>query len=208
MSEKSPFLRTHLWSIVLIILVLAMGVEILFLVQENHELRSAMTARRGPFTILNPQEKVPPLVGMDQKGEEIKVEYPSAERTVLFWFSAACPSCEHNVEFWKEVYEKHGSEGYRFFGATTAGAINVSIASRIAFKESVLVLNPDPAMRSNNSRMASTLSVADEKAPSPEGAGSMSLHIRAFRYEFRLFGLAAENPVVSSGMLTVGSVTV
>jgi peroxiredoxin len=121
MSEKSPFLKTHLWSVILIILVIAMGVEIMLLVQENQKLRSALTARRGPFTVLNPEEKVPPLVGMDQKGEEVKVEYPSSQRTVLFWFSAACPSCEHNVEFWKEVYKKHGSEGYRFFGATTAG---------------------------------------------------------------------------------------
>lgn len=120
-NEKPPFLKTHLWSLVLIILVVAMGVEILLLVKENRELRSALTARRGPFTILNPEEKVPPLLGIDQKGEEVKVEYPSAEQTVLFWFSAACPSCEHNVEFWKELYQKHRSAGFRFFGATTAG---------------------------------------------------------------------------------------
>jgi peroxiredoxin len=98
-----------------------MGVEILLLVQENHQLRSALTERRGPFTILNPEEKVPPLVGIDQKGEEAKVEYPSSLQTVLFWFSAACPSCEHNVEFWRELHQKHGSEGFRFFGATTPG---------------------------------------------------------------------------------------
>ena len=121
MSKKPSFLKTYLWSIVLIVLVIAMGVEILLLVQENRELRSALTARRGPFTILNPEEKVPSLVGIDQKGEEVRVGYPSAQQTVLFWFSAACPSCEHNVEFWKELYENHGSEGYRFFGATTAG---------------------------------------------------------------------------------------
>ena len=106
MTERPSFLKTHLWSILLIVLVIAMGVEILLLVQENQKLRSALTARRGPFTVLNPEEKVPPLVGMDQRGEEVNVEYPSAEQTVLFWFSAACPSCEHNVEFWKELYEK------------------------------------------------------------------------------------------------------
>jgi peroxiredoxin len=121
MTEKPPFLKTHLWSIILIILVIAMGVEILLLVQENRELRSALTARRGPFKVLNPEEKVPSLVGIDQKGEEVKVEYPCAEQTILFWFSAACPSCEHNVEFWKELYEEHGFKGFRFFGATSAG---------------------------------------------------------------------------------------
>jgi peroxiredoxin len=120
-SQKAPFLKTHLWSLVLIILVVAMGVEILLLVQENSQLRLALTQRRGPFTILNPEEKVPTLVGVDQKGEEAKVEYPSSQQTVLFWFSAACPSCEHNVEFWRELYHKHGSESFRFFGATTPG---------------------------------------------------------------------------------------
>jgi peroxiredoxin len=121
MTERPPFLKTHLWSMLLIILVIVMGVEILLLVKENRQLRSALTERRGPFTILNPEEKVPPLVGIDQKGEEVKVEYPSSRQTVLFWFSAACPSCEHNVEFWRELYQKHGSEGFRFFGATTPG---------------------------------------------------------------------------------------
>jgi peroxiredoxin len=121
MTERPSFTKTNLWSILLIVLVIAMGVEILLLVQENRQLRSALTERRGPFTILNPEEKVPPLVGIDQKGEEAKVEYPSLQQTVLFWFSAACPSCEHNVEFWRELYKKYDSEGFRFFGATTPG---------------------------------------------------------------------------------------
>ena len=121
MTERPSFAKTHLWSILLIVLVIAMGVEILLLVQENRQLRSALTERRGPFTILNPEEKVPPLVGIDQKGEEVKVEYPSPQLTVLFWFSAACPSCEHNVEFWRELHQEHGSGGFRFFGTTTPG---------------------------------------------------------------------------------------
>lgn len=122
MTERQSFTKPHLWSILLIALVIAMGVEILLLVQENRQLRSALTQRRGPFTILNPEEKVPPLVGVDQKGEEAKVEYPSSRQTVLFWFSAACPSCEHNVGFWRELHRRHGSENFRFFGATTPGA--------------------------------------------------------------------------------------
>jgi peroxiredoxin len=120
MPEISRSWKSHIWSIVLIVLVVAMGIEILFLVQENRKLRSAMTARRGPFKILNPEEKVPPLVGVDQKGDEVRVEYPSPQQTVLLWFSTGCPSCEHNVEFWKEIYKKHRSPHVRFLGVTTA----------------------------------------------------------------------------------------
>jgi peroxiredoxin len=121
MTEKSSFLKTQLWSVILIVLILVMGVEIFLLVQENRKLRSALKAPRGPIKILNPQEKVPPLVAIDQKGEEVKVEYPSSKKTVLFWFSAACPSCEHNLEFWKEIYQKHSSARLRVFGVTKSG---------------------------------------------------------------------------------------
>jgi peroxiredoxin len=119
MTEKSAFLKTQLWSIILIVLVLVMGVEILLLVQENRKLRLALTAPRGPFKILNPQDKVNPLVGSDLNGKEVKVEYPSSQKTVLFWFSASCPSCESNLEFWKEAYRKHSSTKQRFFAVTS-----------------------------------------------------------------------------------------
>jgi peroxiredoxin len=121
MTEKSSFLKTQVWSIMLIVLVIVMGIEIFLLVQENRKLRLALKAPRGPFKVLNPEEKVPPFVGIDLKGQEVKVEYPSSQRTVLFWFSAACPSCESNLEFWKEIYQKHRSEKLRFIGVTSAG---------------------------------------------------------------------------------------
>ncbi len=71
--------------------------------------------------MLNPEEKVPPLVGVDLKGEGVRLDYPSSKKTVLFWFSAACPSCEHNLEFWKEIYHAHSSGKVRFFGVTRSG---------------------------------------------------------------------------------------
>jgi peroxiredoxin len=120
MTGKSAFLKTQLWSIILIVLVLVMGVEILLLVQENRELRVALKAPGGSLKILNPKEKVPPLSGIDQKGEKVKVEYPSSKKTVLFWFSVECPSCEYNLEFWKQIYHKHSSGMLRFFGVTSS----------------------------------------------------------------------------------------
>lgn len=142
MPETPKSWKTHIWSIVLIVLVVAMGIEILFLVQENRKLRTSLTARRGPFKILNPQDKVPPLVGIDQKGDEIRVEYPSPQQTVLFWFSAACPSCEHNVEFWKEIYKKHQSPHLRFFGVTTADEEKTEeLADRFGFGFPVLIVS-------------------------------------------------------------------
>lgn len=118
MTEKSSFFKTQLWSIILIAIVLVMGVEIFLLVQENQKLKKALNRPRGPFKILNPEEKVPSLIGINLDGEEFKIEYPSSKKTVLFWFSSACPSCEHNLEFWKEIYEKHHLNKLRFFGVT------------------------------------------------------------------------------------------
>jgi len=142
MNEKPAFLKTHIWSMVLIVLVLAMGVEILLLVQENRKLRSALTARRGPFKILNPEERVPSLLGIDQNGEEVKLEYPSTQQTVLLWFSAACPSCEHNVEYWKEIYQRRGSPELRFFGVTTAGGEKTEeLAEKFDFEFPVLIVS-------------------------------------------------------------------
>ncbi|MDP3025586.1 MAG: TlpA disulfide reductase family protein [candidate division Zixibacteria bacterium] len=121
MSEKSGFLKSQLWSIILIVLVLIMGVEILFLVQENKKLREALSHSRGPVKILSPEEEVPSLAGVNLKGEEFKLTYPSSKKTVLFWFSPVCPSCEENLEFWKEIYQNHSSENLRFVGVTSFG---------------------------------------------------------------------------------------
>jgi peroxiredoxin len=97
-----------------------MGVEILLLVQENKKLRNTLSRPRASFKILNPEEKVPPLIGIDQRDEEVKIDYPSSQKTVLFWFSPDCPSCEENLQFWKEVYQRHKSEKLRFVGVTQA----------------------------------------------------------------------------------------
>lgn len=121
MTEKSEFLKTQIWSIILVVLVVVMGVEILLLVKENQRLRQALTRPRGPFEVLNPKDKVPSLIGVDLKGDEFSLQYPSSRSTILFWFSSTCPSCEHNLEFWKEIYQKHKSEKLRVFGVTHSG---------------------------------------------------------------------------------------
>ncbi|MFH0931823.1 MAG: TlpA disulfide reductase family protein [Candidatus Zixiibacteriota bacterium] len=120
MEEKSGFLKTQIWSIVLIVIIMVMGVEIFLLVQENRKLREALSRPRGPFKVLGPADKVPSLIGVNLKGEEFKVEYPSSAKTVLLWFSPACPSCEENLAFWKEIYQRHNSEKLRFVGVTQA----------------------------------------------------------------------------------------
>lgn len=120
MSEKSSFLKTQFWSIILIILVVVMGVEILLLVQENKKLRETLSHSRGPVRILAPEEEVPSLVGVNLKGEEFNLTYPSSQRTVLFFFSADCPACEENLEFWKKLYQNHNSGKLRIVGATNS----------------------------------------------------------------------------------------
>lgn len=120
MSEKSGLLKSQLWSLILIVLVLVMGVEILFLVQENKKLREALSHSRGPVKILSPHDKIPSLVGVNLKGEEFILSYPSSEKTVLFFFSPDCPVCEENLDFWKKLYQIHGSEKLRIVGATNS----------------------------------------------------------------------------------------
>jgi peroxiredoxin len=121
MNQESSFIKTQIWSIILIVLVVVMGIEILYLVNENRKLKNALKRPRGPIKILNPEEKVPSLLGINLMGEELKVEYSSSQRTILFWFSSACPSCEHNLNFWKDIFQKHNSKELRFFGVTHTG---------------------------------------------------------------------------------------
>jgi heme/copper-type cytochrome/quinol oxidase subunit 2 len=44
MTEKTASLKTQIWSLVLIIIILVMGIEIIFLVKENRKLKAAITA--------------------------------------------------------------------------------------------------------------------------------------------------------------------
>ncbi len=121
MIEKKLFLKNQLWSVVLIALIVVMGVEILLLVRENQKLRSALSHPENPFKTLDPGEKVPSLFGINLDGIDFKIEYPSKERTILVWFSPACPACEENLEFWKETYHNYSSENLRFIGVTDFG---------------------------------------------------------------------------------------
>ncbi len=120
MSEKSGLLKGQLWSIILIVLVVIMGVEILLLVQENRKLRQVLAHSRGPLRVLSPAEKVPALVGVGLQGEELNLTYPSPAQTVLFFFSSDCPACEENLDFWKKLYQNHSSGRLRIFGATNS----------------------------------------------------------------------------------------
>ncbi len=118
MSDKSSFLKTQLTSIVLIVLVLVMGVEILFLVRQNKKLREALVRSSAPVKILSPEEKVPSLIGVNLKGEELKLGYPSSAKTLLFFFSPTCPACEENLDFWGKLYKDHSSDRLRIVAAT------------------------------------------------------------------------------------------
>jgi peroxiredoxin len=131
MSEKKFSLKTQLWSIILIIIVVVMGIEILLLVQENQKLRRALSHPRGPFKVLGPGDKVHSLFGINLDGKEFKVDYPSKERTMLLWFSPTCPSCEENLEFWKEIYRNYRSENLRFIGVTNFGQDKTSEFAKV-----------------------------------------------------------------------------
>ena len=104
-------------TIVLIIVILAMGFEIVYLVQQNRKLSALLENPGGSFPLLERSDIVPPLTATDINGQPLEITYtPGSPHTVLLWFSPTCHSCEENLEFWKGMYTTFKSDRVRFLG--------------------------------------------------------------------------------------------
>jgi peroxiredoxin len=114
----SPIAAKDRWTVILIVVVILMGIEILYLMYQNHQLKSLIQDPKKYFKTLKPEETVPAFTAYDADGNDVSIRYsPEAPRTLLFWFAPGCESCEGNIDFWNEIYDKYkDSPSMRYLG--------------------------------------------------------------------------------------------
>lgn len=108
------------WTIVLIVIVIAMGIEIAYLMYQNQRLKSIIQDPRKYFKTLSEDEVVPSFTALDIDGNDVTIRYsPDAPYTILFWFAPTCSSCEENINFWNQISREYGSDRLRYLGMCT-----------------------------------------------------------------------------------------
>jgi len=114
----SPEAAKDRWTIILIVVVILMGAEIIYLMYQNRKLKAIIDNPKEYFRTLSPDEMVPSFTASDIDGNDISLRYsPDAPRTLLFWFAPGCESCENNIQFWNEVYNKYSdAKKFRYLG--------------------------------------------------------------------------------------------
>lgn len=122
---KSQARRERLTYLLLAIIVL-MGIEIIYLVIQNHRLRRILEDPKQYFRTVSRDEIVPSFNAADIDGNDVSVRYaPGEPHTLLFWFGPTCDACEDNIAFWKSIYETYHSDRLRIlamFAGTPAEA--------------------------------------------------------------------------------------
>ncbi len=110
-------LRNNWLSILLIVMVVLMAAEIGILMHQNRQLRSMIEDPMKKYQALKQNQTVPPFTGIDLDGDAVTVEYSQDEPyTLILWFSASCPSCEDNLQFWNLLYSDYDSDHLRLIG--------------------------------------------------------------------------------------------
>lgn len=110
-------LRKNWLSILLVVMVVLMGIEIGLLMHQNRQLRSIVENPMKKYETLKQNQTVPPFTGIDLDGDAVTIEYSQDEPyTLMLWFSASCPSCEDNLQFWSMLYGDYKSDKLRLIG--------------------------------------------------------------------------------------------
>ncbi|MFC1475378.1 peroxiredoxin family protein [Candidatus Zixiibacteriota bacterium] len=110
-------LRRDRWTIVLIAVIVVMGLEIIYLVYQNQQLKAIMKDPKRYFKTLSADDQVPAITALDVNGDEISLRYsPTAPQTLLFWFAPTCSSCEDNIGFWNRLYAADSTKNTRYVG--------------------------------------------------------------------------------------------
>ena len=105
------------WTVVLLAIIVLMGLEIVFLMYQNRKLKAVIDDPKQYFKTLAKDDTVPAIAAYDLDGNDVSLRYSAeAPHSVLFWFAPTCPSCEDNIEFWKQVYVEQKSDRLRFLG--------------------------------------------------------------------------------------------
>ena len=113
----APIPKRDRWTLILIVVIVAMGVEILYLLHQNQKLTAIIEDPKRYFATLTADDIVPSFTATDIRGQEVSLRYsPTAPHSVLFWFAPTCSSCEDNIEFWNHIYTDYNSENVRCLG--------------------------------------------------------------------------------------------
>ena len=112
------FLRRDFLPVLLLLVIVAMGVEIIYLIDQNHRLRAMIDDPTLFFNkTLQKNQTVPSIRAEGVNGEDVSLRYAPAEPyTLLMWFSPTCSSCQDNFGFWNEIYRRHDLNLLRLVG--------------------------------------------------------------------------------------------
>jgi len=115
--------RQNLLNTLLLIVIVVMGCEMVYLIYQNRQLRSALD-QAPAMQVLQRGQTVPPLTTTDLDGNVVAIHYGDGEpATVLIWFSPTCHVCADNAPFWNDIYERYcTSSEIRFLAMSDAGA--------------------------------------------------------------------------------------
>lgn len=111
MSEP---VRKNLFTLALIAIILLMGLEIIYLVRQNHQLRAQLERNGQPLAVLQRDDQLPPVHALSVQGDSLKLTYsPDDPHTLLFLFSPSCDACDKNIGFWNQLAEERQSDRLR-----------------------------------------------------------------------------------------------
>ena len=106
-------------TIVLLIIILLMGVEIIYLVRQNRQLRT-VAAEQSTLQIMQQGQSVPPLRALDLDGRAVELDFDGKTSTILVWFSPSCHVCKENVSFWNDIFNRFQNDRVRFLALSDA----------------------------------------------------------------------------------------
>jgi peroxiredoxin len=110
-------LRKNWFSLLLILIVIIMGLEIVYLMDQNRKLRGTISNFTYFTGTLERDDSVPPFRAYDLNGEIVEIAYSSDQPyTLLVWFSPSCSACDDNLHFWNELYLDYNSGHIRMLG--------------------------------------------------------------------------------------------
>ena len=144
----SSELRKNWVSILLSIIIILMGLEIIYLVRQNRQLRSLVAESHRTIKTLAPGDTVPSFVGRDIYGNTVSIQFaPVRPHTLLLWFSSSCSACGENLSFWNELYQGYSADVVHFLGMGVGDLTEIqAVAADFDIKFPVVCAN-DPFYR-------------------------------------------------------------
>jgi hypothetical protein len=111
------------------------------LANEVHRCRSTLARPR-----LLPGARVPSFTAVSLAGMPFRVEYPSAQPTVLYYFSTTCRWCERNWSNVRTILEA-GRGRFRMIGVSSSMDVEVYLRDRRIVFDVVITGLPEVATR-------------------------------------------------------------